>query len=153
MKLSPHFTFDELTFSETAVRLGIDNRPDDPDVVAHLFILATGLEVVRAVLGDVPILLSSGYRSPRLNAAVGGSKNSAHCRGLAADFRAPAYGTPYKIARTLADHPVTVGFDQLIFEGTWVHIGFPAPENEARGEILTAHFRNGSVSYSKGVHA
>ena len=121
MNLSPHFTLEELTDSQTAVRRGIDNTPS-PAVLASLKRTALGLEDVRARLG-VPILISSGYRSPALNAAIGGATGSQHMAGQAADFTAPQFGSPRAVVDALADSAVQ--YDQLIVEfGRWVHISF-----------------------------
>src|SRR3990167_3933552 len=116
-RLSNNFSLEELTHSETATRKGLDNTPD-AETVANLTELALALESVRGLLG-CPLHISSGYRSPKVNAAVGGSSSSAHCRGMAADFTAPQFGSPQEICQEIADSPLQ--FDQLIFEGTWAH--------------------------------
>ena len=151
-KVSPNFWLSELLHSDTAVRLGIPNVPKTVALANVRNVLAPGLERIRALLGK-PVLVSSGYRSPELNAAVHGAANSAHLLGLAADFRAPAFGTPLQIAKALSrfDAAVEVNFDQLIQEGTWVHVGFAAPGKIARREVLTAHFSAGGVRYSAGL--
>ena len=76
MNLSEHFTFEELTASETAARHGLDNTPG-PIAQQNLVRLANFLEEVRKVLGK-PISINSAYRGPEVNAAVKGSKNSQH---------------------------------------------------------------------------
>ena len=120
--LSPHFTVDEMTFSQTAERQGIDNMPG-PDQLAALRRTAMGLEGVRVRLGGAPILISSGYRCPALNRAIGGSAKSQHMAGEAADFTAPRFGSPREIVDALVD--ADIGYDQLILEfGRWVHISF-----------------------------
>lgn len=120
-RLSRHFTLEELVASQTATRRGIDNTPA-PAVVRNLRRLAALLERIRVLLDGAPILVSSGYRCPALNVAVGGSKNSAHMAGLAADFTAPEYGTVLQVARRIAQS--SLRYDQLIHEyGAWVHIG------------------------------
>lgn len=146
MNLSTHFTLDELTQSETATRLGIDNSPSD-EVVDNLYTTAAGLERIRTVL-DAPVLISSGYRCPKLNSAVHGSKVSQHMRGQAADFRAPKFGTPLQVCMEIVENTGFVDFDCLILEGTWVHVSF---SDDPRNEVLTAHFDNGKVSYSGGL--
>lgn len=135
---------EELTHSETAVRKGIDNTPD-ADAMENLLILAGHLEDVRELL-DHPITISSGYRSPKLNAAIGGSINSAHCRGEAADFICPAFGTPREIVLAISGSDLQ--FDQVIWEGTWVHFGIG---EKMRREVLTATFEGGKARYSIGV--
>lgn len=146
MNLSPHFTLEELVFSSTAQRLGIDNTPG-PDVVEHLGVLAAGLEQARALLGQ-PMHIDSGYRCARLNQAVGGVGHSAHMDGYAADFVCPDFGTPLQIAKAIAAS--TIDFDQCIQEGTWVHISF---DPQLRRQCLTAKFADGAPTYSTGIHA
>jgi uncharacterized protein YcbK (DUF882 family) len=82
--------------SQTAARMGIDNTPT-PEILKNLRIMAAKLEEIRSLLG-VPVLVSSGYRCPALNKAVGGSKGSAHLLGLAADITAPSFGTVLQTA-------------------------------------------------------
>jgi hypothetical protein len=144
MNLSPNFTLAEMTFSETGVRKGIDNTPP-ADIVANLTELALVLEKVRELLG-VPMHINSAYRSPKVNAAVGGSSTSAHMTGQAADFVAPAYGTPKEIAIEIAASDIE--FDQLIQEGAWVHLGI---RGDMRRQIMTAHFGNGKATYTQGL--
>lgn len=128
--LSPHFTLEEFIASETAGRLGLDNEPSK-EIIEALKFTANRMENVRSVLGDRPITVRSGYRSPAVNVAVGGSETSAHMRGLACDFICPRFGTPYEVAHKLIG---ALEFDQLIWEFTWVHIGF---DTEMRREVLT----------------
>lgn len=142
MKLTDNFTLEELTFSQTATRKGINNEPSEK-VKANLQILAQGLERVRAIL-LCPIYISSGYRSPALNRAVGGAAKSAHMDGYAADFTSPRFGTPNDIVRTLKR--LGIKCDQCIQEGTWVHISF-APS--MRNQFMTATFNNGVATYSE----
>ena len=144
-KLSEHFTLEELTFSATAQRKQIDNKPP-ADVLENMKRLAAGLEEVRAALGNKPMRINSGYRGPKLNRAVGGARLSAHMAGYAADFVCPDFGSPLKIVKALA--ATGIQFDKLIQEGTWVHISF-APE--ARRQLLTAHFGPNGTSYTEGV--
>ena len=144
MNLSAHFTLEVFVHSEIAERRTIDNTPD-ADSMENLLILAGHLEDVRALLGH-PILISSGYRSPKLNTVIGGSTNSAHCRGEAADFICPAFGTPREIALAIAASDLK--FDQLIWEGTWVHFGIG---EKMRQELLTATFEDGKASYTNGI--
>jgi zinc D-Ala-D-Ala carboxypeptidase len=133
--LSPHFSYDELVLSQTACREGLDNTPDE---AAHdnLVLLCEVLEKVRTLLNSLPILISSGYRSPEVNAACGGSDSSAHMQGLAADFTCPGYGTPYEICMKLSPYIVELQIDQLIheYEG-WVHLGLT--EGTPRNMALT----------------
>jgi zinc D-Ala-D-Ala carboxypeptidase len=145
-QLSEHFTLDELVLSQVAARSGIDNTASK-QIVQNLRELARVLEQVRTLLGDVPILISSGYRCPELNAAIGGSKSSAHMKGLAADFTAPAFGTVLQVARKVAASDIA--FDQVIHEyGSWVHVGLANSGEEPRLQRLSI-FRN--TGYLKGI--
>lgn len=122
--MTPNFTLHELTRSATGDRLRIDNTPP-PEHEEKLLLTAELLERVREVLG-CPVIVTSGYRSMRLNLAVGGVTSSDHARGQAADIIAPGYGTPYEVAKKLAPLVSTLGVGQLILEGIggkqWVHI-------------------------------
>lgn len=121
-QLSPHFTLDEFTTSQTAARLGICNDPP-LEVVEHLKRTAAGLERVRAILNNNAIHINSGYRSLKVNAAVGSKSTSQHVTGEACDFICPTWGTPEKIMRALVDS--AIDYDQLILEfDSWVHISF-----------------------------
>ena len=144
MNLTEHFTLEELTFSPTAERQKINNTPP-LEAVAHLTTLAEGLEKVRALLGG-PIRISSGYRSPELNAAIRGARNSAHMAGYAADFTCPSFGNPKDVVRAIAASAIE--FDQCIYDGTWVHISF---DPDMRRQVLTAHFGQGGTTYTEGV--
>ena len=144
MNLSPHFSLAELVASQVATRKGIDNAPAAA-IVANLTRLAALLEQVRALVG-APIAISSGYRSPALNKAVGGAANSAHVLGLAADI-STAKLAPKALALLIRQSDIT--FDQLIYEGTWVHIGLST--GVPRRQVLTAKFAGGGVSYVAGI--
>ena len=142
MKLTEHFSLEELTQSQIATRKGINNEPSEA-VKRNLDVLANGLERVRATLLS-PLHINSGYRSFDLNKLIGGSTKSAHMDGYAADFTAPAFGNPEAIVRTLKR--AMIKCDQCIMEGTWVHISF-APA--MRNQFLTATFNNGVATYSE----
>lgn len=134
MNLSPNFTLAELTASETAARRGMDNTPREPFVMDNLKRTAGVLEEIRALL-SAPILVTSGYRCLDLNSAIGSKPTSAHVVGLAADFHAPRFGTPFDICNAIAPHVKRLGIDQLIHEHTWVHVGLRA--GEPRHQLLT----------------
>ena len=145
MNLSKHFTLEELTFSQTATRLGIDNTPE-AETLSNLRGLANFLEVIREKIKK-PIYITSGYRSSELNNKIGGSKTSAHVYGNAADIIAPSYGTPADLAEIIA--ALDLEFDQLILEfGKWVHI---AVSDKPRGEMLTAINTSKGVQYKSGL--
>jgi zinc D-Ala-D-Ala carboxypeptidase len=153
-QLSPHFWLSEFTHSQAATRQGISNAPNVFQV-ANLERTAALLELVRDALGGVPIIISSGFRSQAVNRAVGGATNppSAHLDGCAADFTAPGFGSPRAICQRLVALPaVMAGVDQLIYEGTWVHIGIAPKSSAPRGEVLTAIFAPGQrTRYAKGL--
>ena len=148
MNLTPHFSLDEMTLSDTALRLGIVNDPTQADV-SNLRRLASMMESVRVMLGSAPITINSGYRSKRLNTALGGALNSAHMTGRACDFTCSGYGTPIEICRRLSDSGLS--FDKLIMEGTWVHIQIPESSEKPRRIVLTARFSGGIATYSEGL--
>jgi len=134
MRLSANFTLDELTISETAARHGLDNTPSQ-EVIENLKSLALALQEVRALLGNKAILVSSAYRSPEVNAKVGGSKNSDHCKGLAADFISPSFGTPDDIVKAIVAS--SIPYKQVIREyDRWVHFAIPAPGETPRRQAL-----------------
>lgn len=134
MRLSANFTLAELTVSEVAARHGLDNTPP-PQVIENLKLLAQSLQTLRSLFGNNAIIISSGYRSPQVNEKVGGSKNSDHLRGLAADFIVPSFGTPDQVIRAiLASH---IPFKQVIREfDRWTHFSIPAPGEVPRQQAL-----------------
>jgi hypothetical protein len=125
MKLTDHFTLEEFTDSQTAARMGFKNAPKAESwEMDNIHRTAEVMEKVRTLLGDKPILISSGYRNAKVNAAVKGSKNSAHMSGLAVDFSCPGFGTPLEICQEIEPFMDLLGVDQLIHEyATWVHLG------------------------------
>lgn len=126
--MTPNFTIAELTVTNT----GLANTPN-ADQLANIERLAATLERVRRVLGGKPLIVTSAFRSPAVNRAVGGSPTSAHVHGLAADFTCPRYGSPLQVCTAIEESGIE--FDQLIHEyGRWVHLGVGPRE---RGEVLT----------------
>ncbi len=145
MKLTEHFKLEEFTYSLTASRLKIDNSVPAA-LMPNIQLTAIKLELVRKAL-EHPIIITSGYRCPALNARVGGVASSAHTQGLAVDFRSP-FGTPKQICQRLIDAGVV--FDKLIQEhNQWVHIGFSPTKN--RQIVLTAVKNGGKTVYLKGL--
>jgi len=139
--LSPHFHLSELTVSAEGERAGLRNEPLPPHL-KNLKRLAITLEAVRMALGDKPITVLSGFRSPAVNKLVGGADKSAHLQGLAADIICPAFGTPRQICERLIASGLA--FDQLIQEGgRWVHVGLALTTAPVRQEVLTAVFVKG----------
>jgi zinc D-Ala-D-Ala carboxypeptidase len=141
MNLSEHFTIEELEFSQTATRLGLDNRIP-PDLMANAMFLCVFMEQIRAILA-APVEISSGYRSPALNAAVPGSASrSAHTQALACDFTSKHFGSAYAVASRLINSGLR--FDQIVYEGTWVHASPQSVDGAVRNEVLTAKFYRGA---------
>lgn len=142
MNLSPHFTLEEFTRSQTAVRRGIDNTPP-PEVIESLTLLCVYvLEPIRAALG--PVSISSGYRSVTLNRAIGGASGSRsqHTKGEAADISVEGMDTE-ALYTAIKSSPVP--FDQLIQEfGQWVHISYSA---NTRRQCLRAVKEGGKTVY------
>lgn len=142
MKLTQHFTLAELTRSTTAQRLGLDNTPP-PELIPRLVRTAEMLERVRSTL-RAPVIVTSAYRSPAVNAAVGSRSTSDHTQGHAADIVAPMFGTPTEVARLLAPLVSVLGIGQIILEQVtirgelkqWVHLSTHEPERPVN-RILT----------------
>lgn len=122
MNLSEHFTLEEATYSETAVRMDIPNQPNEQQL-ENMKKAAAALEQLRAVSG--PLRINSWLRLPAVNVAVGGSKVSSHMDGWAIDVSSTKM-TPIELCRKVEE--LDIKFDQMIHEfGRWMHISF-APE-------------------------
>lgn len=147
MNLSKHFTLEEMCASEVAARRGLDNTPGNIEL-ANLKRTADTMERVREILGH-PIHVQSGYRSPLVNASVGGVSSSAHCRGLACDFVCPEFGSPHAVAQALTGSYDCPAFDQLILEYGWVHVGLCEDGATPRRETLTK--RSAWAAYETGI--
>jgi hypothetical protein len=149
MELSKSFTLNELTKSQEATRLGIDNTPNEEHILNLKLLCENVLQPIRDYYG-LPVSISSGYRSPELCEAIGSSRTSQHARGQAADFE--IFGVPNK---QVADFIVkNLEYDQCILEfwnenepnSGWVHCSFNSSGN--RGQFLKAEKVNGKVIYS-----
>jgi len=151
MQLSTNFSLDELTRSMTATRLCIDNTPSMRVIDSLQALVDNVLQPVRDRLG--PVRISSGYRSPELNKAIGGSPTSDHCFGYAADIQINGFDNK-ELARWIRDGG---GFTQLILEfyedgkpnSGWVHISYN-PDN-LKNECLRAVKQAGKTVYLKGL--
>ena len=130
MKLTEHVILSEFVRSETADRNHIDNTPT-PDVIENLRALCRNvLEPARVAFG-APIYITSGYRCPALNKAVGGKPTSQHLRGEAADLQVRGVENLRKLYRLIKDHGM---FDQLLFESNkagvrWIHVSYKQSGN------------------------
>lgn len=133
--LSPNFSLQEMIISGTAARRGIDNTPDELEIQNLKLLCEYVLEPVRLLLPENDVLMvTSGFRSIYLNQAIGGSKNSQHCRGQAADTysRKLTVDALYKLIRESS-----INLDQCIWEfGKWIHLSFNVAGN--RNEYLRA---------------
>ena len=148
MNLSKNFTLQELIYSDTAVRMGIDNKPND-ETVENLKILCENiLEPIRSHF-KAPVVVSSGYRSEAVCLAVGSSSKSQHIKGQAVDFE--IFGIPNK---DVTDWVVqNLDYDQCILEfwndkepnSGWVHCSYSKDNN--RKQYLNAQKLNGRVVY------
>jgi hypothetical protein len=145
MNLSPNFTLAELTASETADRLNIDNTPNASEM-ANLIRLAVFLEEVKTVLGGKPIMINSGFRCKRVNDAVGSKDTSQHRIGCAADIRVPGM-TPDEVVKAVIASGI--GYDQVIREfDRWTHISIPSePGSNPRKQALIID-KTGTRQYS-----
>jgi hypothetical protein len=122
MNLTPNFTLDELTASESAERNGWDNTPNDAEL-ENLKRLADFLEQVKVVLGGKPVMINSAFRSKKVNDAVGSKDTSQHRIGCAADIRVPGM-TPDEVVRKVIASGIS--YDQVIREfDRWTHISIP----------------------------
>lgn len=137
MTLAPHFSMAEVTRSATASARGIDNSVP-LGFRSNIGRTAQFMECIRALLGGDPIRVTSWYRSPSLNVAVGGSESSVHPKALAVDWQHSVLDLGEAFAR-IADSALP--FDQLIIEGTadgaqWIHVGLS--EGEPRRGAMRA---------------
>lgn len=145
MNLSEHFTLQELIRTSHA---GFDQTPTE-DVLAHLKILCNQfLEPVRAHFG--PLIITSGYRCPALNKAIGGVVTSAHCYGCAADILAQDGATVTEMV-TWIKQESNLDYDQVIDEysgvARWCHLGILRPGHESAPRKQSLVYRNGIYTY------
>lgn len=136
--MSKYFTLKELYQSATADKLGIDNTPSK-EIAMHLGELATDLDAIREAWGSA-IIVTSGYRCPELNEAVGGSKTSAHVTGYAADLQ-PKNGKIEEFKAFIVNYLKNRKFDQCLLEASgktqWVHYGKFNRKGQQRGQIFS----------------
>jgi hypothetical protein len=145
MNLSPNFTLEEMTVSETAARHGIDNMPDN-DALMNLRRLALFLEEVRTVLG-VPLRINSAFRSVEANRLVGGKSTSQHCRGVAADIRVKGM-TPDQVVKAIIK--AKLPYDQVIREfDSWTHVSIPNTKDEKPRKMALVIDKNGTRPFPK----
>jgi hypothetical protein len=155
MNLSPNFTLKELTRSDAATRLGLDNQPNDEALENLKLLCEKVLQPVRDHFGK-SVTVNSGYRSPESNAAVGGSKTSDHCKGQACDLEIDGIPNP-ELAQWIMDN---LDYTQLILEfyvpggdpnAGWVHVSYDP--NNLKKQELTAVRVAGKTQYLQGLQA
>lgn len=138
--MTPNFSLEEFTRSQTAARRGIDNTPSEV-IKLNILRVAYKLEIIRMVI-DRPITITSGYRCIDLNRLIGGATNSAHTQGLAVDFVVGGM-TPEQIIKEIKH---VVNYKQIINEfGRWVHLAIPEKQT---GKHLIAERIDGKVKYT-----
>ena len=148
MKLSKNFSLGEMIQSQTAIRKNIDNNPNGDQILNLIDLCDNVLQPLRDAIG--PIRISSGFRSQKLNVAIGGAASSQHCalNGAAADI-----DMGEKNAEIFEWLKANVDFDQLIWEfgdksnPSWVHVSYKEGKN--RNQILKAIKENGRTKYLK----
>jgi len=133
MRLSPHFELIEFIQSPTGARMRIDNTPAPLHIENLRKLSLTVLEPIRTKLGR-PIIVTSGYRCPRLNAAVGGASSSAHLKGAAADIIVPGLSADQLFEQI---RRLDLVVDQVINEyHQWVHVGIATDRPPRRQYFL-----------------
>ena len=154
MHLTNNFTLEELTKSETALRFDLDNEPNDEQLANLVALCECVLQPVRDHFGK-GVKVNSGLRTPEVNAKVGGSKTSDHCKGMAADIEIPGVANA-DLAKWITDN---LEFRQVILEfytpgipdSGWVHVSYNSGDNKK--QVLTATKQNGKTVYLTGLVA
>jgi zinc D-Ala-D-Ala carboxypeptidase len=152
MKLTANFSLEELTKSETALRFGLDNTPNDQELSNLVALCESVLQPIRDHFGK-GVKVNSGFRDPEVNAKVGGSKTSDHCKGMAADIEIPGVANA-DLAQFIVDN---MTFRQVILEfytpgipdSGWVHVSYDITDNKK--QVLTATKQNGKTVYLPGL--
>ena len=150
MKLSENLSIAEATYSATALRKGIVNKPTVTHLISLKAVANNIFQPCRNHFGK-PLRVTSGYRSKELNKAIGGSNNSQHSKGEALDMQSTDGYTNRELFMFIKDH---LTFDQLIGEFpdnvgefAWVHCSYKEEGN--RGEVLIAYKEDGKTKYTK----
>ena len=148
-RISKHISYKEAIKSNTALRLNIDNTPDEVSLTNMTGVAHNIFEPLRLWVGG-PIKINSFYRCPKLNKAIGGSKRSQHCEGRAIDIDDTfGYKTNAEMFNYIRDN---LNFDQMIWEfgddnnPAWVHVSFDSLDGN-RGRVLKAIKENGKSKY------
>ena len=154
MNLTKNFTLSEMVKSETALRHGMANDPSPTEIDNLRVLCEEVLQKVRDHYG-MGVKVNSGFRHPLVNAKVGGSTTSDHCKGFAADIEIPGIANA-DLAQWIADN---CEFRQLILEfytpgipdSGWVHVSYNPADNKK--QVLTATKQNGKTVYLPGLVA
>ncbi|MFP4088720.1 MAG: D-Ala-D-Ala carboxypeptidase family metallohydrolase [Cyclobacteriaceae bacterium] len=157
-RITPHLSYAEVVRSQTATRLGIDNLPSSEHLENIRLTAEKLFEPLRALVSEergksTPLYISSFYRCPDLNRAIGGSAKSQHCLGQAIDLDIDGWYDDFDNADLFYLIEEELEFDQLIwefgddFKPAWVHVSYSRDIN--RGIILRARRVNGKVEYIK----
>ena len=154
MKLTENFSLAEMTKSDTALRLDMDNTPGPEEIENMTRLCECVLQPVRNHFGK-GVKVNSGFRHPNVNAKVGGSKTSDHCKGMAADIEIPGIANA-DLAKWIVDN---LEFRQVILEfytpgvpdSGWVHVSYNPSDNKK--QVLTATKKEGKTVYLNGLIA
>ena len=154
MKLTENFSLAEMVKSETALRQGLDNTPGDAEIANLKRLAENVLQPIRNAYGK-GVKVNSGFRHPDVNAAVGGSRTSDHCKGMAADIEIPGVANA-DLAEWIKEN---LEFTQLILEfytpgipdSGWVHVSYDP--NNLKKQVMTAMKENGKTVYKAGIIA
>ena len=154
MNLAENFTLSEMTKSETALRYDMDNSPPQ-EITSNLQALA--VHVLQPVRDHFArgVKVNSGYRSPDVNAKVGGSRTSDHCRGMAADIEIP--GVPnaelaeWIRSNLLFTQVILEFYTQGVPDSGWVHVSYD--HENLKKQALTAVKEDGKTVYLQGLVA
>jgi hypothetical protein len=154
MNLTKNFTLSEMVKSETALRHDMDNTPSQEIIFSLQELAVNVLQPVREHF-DKGVKVNSGYRSPDVNAKVGGSRTSDHCRGMAADIEIPGVPNAELAEWIKANLPFTQVILEFYTQGVpdsgWVHVSYD-PDN-LKKQTLTAVKQDGKTVYLNGLVA
>lgn len=136
VQLGEYFTYEEMVKSDTAKSKGIDNTPDEASIENMKALVKNVLDPVRKIWGK-PLTVNSGFRSRKLNEAIGGAKTSQHMYGMAADITTGTRVGNFELIKKILSSQLK--FDQLINEknGAWIHISYNRQRQVQRGQVLS----------------
>jgi len=154
MNLTTNFSLAEMIRSDTALRLDLPNTPSQEQITNMQELAFNVLQKVRDHFAK-GVKVNSGFRHPDVNAKVGGSKTSDHCKGMAADIEIPGVANA-ELAQWIVDNLI---FRQVILEfytpgvpdSGWVHVSYNLGDNKK--QVLTATKKDGKTVYLPGLVA